>query len=218
MLNELFDKYGTDKGNLPNCPTRGHAYGDFYEKKLSHLIDKPIRLLEIGVCSSDVCRICNRQYHGYPRQPHSLLAWRDYFPYGEIVGIDRDDCSDFDYDRITIYQGNQGNPEDLYKTMENGTFDVIIDDGSHFYIHQIYTMTLMMPLMKKDGIYIIEDIDLGNDWSKNGYTVKGKMVENYPYQVGAFCTLLHNMGFVKADCFNDQYGAFQTIALERNMD
>ena len=54
--------------------------------------------------------------------------------------------------------------------------------------------------------------------TKDGYTVKGKMVENYPYQVGAFCTLLHNMGFVKADCFNDQYGAFQTIALERNMD
>ena len=215
MLNELFDKYGSDKGNLPTCPTRGHGYGDFYEKIMSRFVDKPIRLLEIGVCNTDFCHVCNKMFHGYPRQPHSLLAWRDYFPKGEMVGIDNVDFTDFEYDRIKVYYGNQGNPEDLYETMKDGTFDIIIDDGSHFYIHQVYTFALMFPLLKPDGLYIIEDIAIGTGWSKEGFKANGEEVENYPYQVGAFVTLLHNMGIIKAVSFNDKFTQYQTIAIER---
>lgn len=215
MLNDLFDKYGSDKGNMPTCPSRGHAYGDFYEDVLSRFVDKPIRLLEIGVCNTDVCDVCNARHHGYPRQPHSLLAWRDYFPKGTIVGLDNKDFTDFEYDRIKIYHGNQGNPEDLYETMRDGTFDIIIDDGSHFYIHQIYTLAIMLPLLKPNGVYIIEDIDLGKKWSKSGFTAEGVEVENYPHQTGAFVVLLHNMGFLKAVSYNDKFEAYQTIAIER---
>lgn len=215
MLNELFDKYGSDKGNLPPCPSRGHAYGDFYEKKMSIFVDKPIRLLEIGVCNSDVCHECGARYHGYPRQPHSLLAWRDYLPKAELVGMDNVDFTDFDYDRIEIFCGNQGEPKDLYNTMKNGTFDIIIDDGSHFYIHQIYTLAIMLPLLRRGGLYIVEDILMGQNWSKKGYWAGELEVDNYPYQVGAFITMLNNMGICKAESFDDKFGVYQTIAIEQ---
>lgn len=217
MLNELFDKYGSDKGNLPSCPERGHAYGEFYESKMSRFVDKPIRLLEIGVCNTDFCTVCNKFYHGYPKQPHSLLAWRDYFPKAEIVGLDYVDFTDFEYDRIKIIKGNQSSFEDLYSTIEDGMFDIIIDDGSHFYIHQIYTFATMFPLLNPGGLYIIEDIGiLGAGWSKGGYKAGKEEIDNLSYQVGAFLTLVHNMGLVKADCFNDKHGVYQTISIERN--
>lgn len=37
----------------------------------------------------------------------------------------------------------------------------------------------------------------------------------FDYQVGAFVTLLHNMGFIKAVSFNDKFTQYQTIAIER---
>jgi hypothetical protein len=37
--------------------------------------------------------------------------------------------------------------------------DVIIDDGSHNLSDQIKSFLLLKPKMKKDGIYIIEDIE-----------------------------------------------------------
>jgi len=58
------DAYETDKIR--------HGYLDVYDADRAPWIDKEITLLEIGV------------YRG-----GSLKLWRDYFPRGTIVGIDR---------------------------------------------------------------------------------------------------------------------------------
>jgi len=216
MLDELFDKYGSDKGNLPPCPSRGHGYGAFYETVLARYSGRRVRLLEIGVCNTEVCSVCGKVHHGYPRQAHSLLAWRDYFPGSDIVGMDWKDCSDIECEGIKIYHGNQESPDDLMRTMEGGAFDIIIDDGSHFYVHQMYTFALMFPYMKPDGVYIIEDVQVGKKWPRTKFVaVDGIVLDNCPHAVGAYVTLLNNMGIIKANTFNDKHGEFMTIAIER---
>ncbi len=41
----------------------------------------------------------------------------------------------------------------------NYKFDIIIDDGSHILQDQIKTFHLLKKLMKKNGIYVIEDVN-----------------------------------------------------------
>jgi hypothetical protein len=38
-------------------------------------------------------------------------------------------------------------------------FDVLIDDGSHLWEHQITSFRYLFPFIKQGGIYILEDID-----------------------------------------------------------
>ena len=37
-------------------------------------------------------------------------------------------------------------------------FDIIIDDGSHILQSQIFAINLLLPRLKSDGLFIIEDI------------------------------------------------------------
>lgn len=48
-LDELANKYGTDKGTeyLGSCR---HGYAEMYDPLLSKWRDEPIRMLEVGVC------------------------------------------------------------------------------------------------------------------------------------------------------------------------
>jgi hypothetical protein len=63
-----------------------------YEKAFSPLLDKEVRLLELGV-----------------HKGGSLIMWRDYFPRGIIVGLDINPPAQIDdpTGRIKVYQGGQ---------------------------------------------------------------------------------------------------------------
>jgi hypothetical protein len=41
-----------------------------------------------------------------------------------------------------------------------GPFDLIVDDGSHLWDHQIIALRTLLPLMNRRGFYILEDIDV----------------------------------------------------------
>jgi hypothetical protein len=106
--------------NLDACETDKirHSYLDVYDAVMAPWIDKEITLLEIGV------------YRG-----GSLKLWRDYFPRGTIVGIDRKLPQHFrPGERIQIFEGSHGDKrllsEVANKTAPDG-FDIIIDDASH---------------------------------------------------------------------------------------
>ena len=129
--------YDTDKIKL--------RYLDVYDQILVPCIDKAITLLEIGV------------YRG-----GSLKLWRDYFPRGTVVGIDRKLPQDFQLgERIHIFEGNQGDEEFLSKVATAsapGGFDIIIDDASH--IGELTKTTfwhLFDHHLKPGGLYAIED-------------------------------------------------------------
>ena len=134
--------HGTDKWG-------SHFYTQTYDRFLSHLRSRPIRLLEIGIGG------CDNPYEG----GESLRMWREYFPSGLIFGLDIYDKSPQDSDRIHTILGSQ-NDRDLLARLsrEYGPFDVIIDDGSHLKSDIIVSMETLFPLMPETGIYSIEDM------------------------------------------------------------
>lgn len=90
----------------------------------------------------------------------SLKMWKDFFPNAQIYGMDILPEAMIMEDRIETYVGNQGSQEDLDHILGNvGTdIDLVIDDGSHRYYHQVFTCTYLMSVLKNDVLYIIEDV------------------------------------------------------------
>lgn len=128
---------GTDKES-------GHSYGSVYDKLLTEIAGRNnTRILEIGVMSG-----------GFTQVLHRL------FPTAEIYAVDID-MSKYQYDRknpkIHLYEMDGTLPSTA--TFLNESYDLIIEDGSHFPEHQKQTLDIFAPYLKKHGVYIIEDIN-----------------------------------------------------------
>jgi hypothetical protein len=136
-LDELGLKHGTDKAS------NGHGYLEFYESYFSPLRNNPISVLELGV------------YNGA-----SLKTWEDYFPRAEIIGVDiLPSCKRLERDRVKIELADQSNVEHLTRVaLAHGPFDIIIEDGSHLWDHQITSLRTLFPFLKDNGLYIVEDL------------------------------------------------------------
>ena len=139
-LTKLANHYNSDKGNNFGC---SHNYTKIYEEIFEEHKNKnnngyKINLFEIGVaCGS------------------SLKMWASYFKDSKITGIDiNPKCKDFceNFDNIEIIIGDVLNHEIKEE------YDIIIDDGSHLADDIIQTFYKLYPLLKKDGIYVIEDL------------------------------------------------------------
>jgi hypothetical protein len=141
-LTELAQRHGTDKWG------RHHRYTPHYERHLAHLRDRDVRLLEIGVGGYG-----NDEYGGA-----SLRMWKAFFPRGRIFGIDIEDKSVFEEERIRIFRGSQVDEAFLAGVLaEIGTPDVIIDDGSHVNAHMVRTFEILFQRLAEDGVYVVED-------------------------------------------------------------
>jgi hypothetical protein len=135
-LDELALMYGTDK-----CSTH-HNYCVKYDKLLTPLKDKVKKLFEIGVANGA-----------------SLRMWRDYFPSAMIYGFDGNTmCKQHEGERIQILLGDLGIQSDLAQVQPLGPFDIIIDDGSHRYEHQIHCFETYWKNVVPGGLYIVEDV------------------------------------------------------------
>ncbi len=136
-LDEIGLRHGTDKSSSH------HDYLSFYESFLGPLRDQPIALLEIGVF-----------------QGASLRTWHDYFANAQIVGVDvMPVCKRFEKGRIAIELADQSNLEHLAQvSLRRGPFDVIVEDGSHMWDHQITSLRALFPFVKNGGFYIVEDL------------------------------------------------------------
>jgi SAM-dependent methyltransferase len=135
------DRYDTDK--VPN------GYLRTYDRIFEELIDRPVKLLELGVHSGG-----------------SLRLWRDYFPNGTIAGLDVEPpAGEPNGDRIRIYQGRQEDTSLLSKIATEVApdgFDIVIDDASHIAAP---TRTGFWHLfdnhLKPGGLFAIEDWGTG---------------------------------------------------------
>jgi hypothetical protein len=140
-LNKLAVIHGTDKWDL-------HWYTQHYAKHFAHLKDKKINLLEIGVGGDD----------DPLKGGNSLRMWKSYFSRAKIFAIDIVDKSAHEESRIKIFKGDQSDEKFLkYVVNKIGEVDLILDDGSHVNEHVIITFKTLFPLLKKGGIYVIED-------------------------------------------------------------
>ncbi len=136
-LDEIGRKHRTDKSSGQ------HGYLGFYEAHFAAQRDEPIRLLEIGV------------FNGA-----SLKTWEEYFPRARIVGVDiNPSCKQFESERVAIEVGDQSNIEDITRVaVKYGPFDVVIEDGSHLWEHQITSLRTLFPFVKENGYYAVEDL------------------------------------------------------------
>ena len=136
-LDEIGLKWGTDKASTH------HGYLPFYETFLAPLRDQQLTILEVGV------------YRGA-----SLRTWEEYFPNAKVVGADiQVTCKRFEGGRVRVELVDQSNVEDLAQlAIKHGPFDLIIEDGSHMWEHQITTLRSLFPFLRSGGHYIVEDL------------------------------------------------------------
>ncbi len=164
-LAELFSFHGSDKNN--------NGYSSLYTALLGHLRYSAVNLLEVGIGTlvegaPSSMRGYAETYTNSYAPGASLRAWRDYFPFGDVRGLDiQEDCM-FTEERITTYLCDSTDYRSVQVWMRecpNLFFDVVIDDGSHYDQHQLATLTNLWPRVKPGGYYIIEDIYEGSKLS-----------------------------------------------------
>ena len=143
---------GSDK----ELPSR-HHYGPTYHRIFCRMKYRHLTLLEIGIGGYD-------EYAG----GESLAAWRCYFPFGKIVGCDIEDKRILAGGRVRIHVLDQSSATDLARiALQEGPFDIIIDDGSHLNTHQIFSFKNLFAQVKEGGIYVIEDTQTSY-WAEYG--------------------------------------------------
>ena len=114
-MTRLAAEFGTDKLGL-------HRYPQHYQRHFAALRRSEFSLLEIGI-------------GGYSRERaggRSLRMWKAFFPKAQIIGLDIEDKSFVNEDRILAYQGSQTDAallKQIFRT--HGKFKIIVDDGSH---------------------------------------------------------------------------------------
>lgn len=148
-LCRLAQKYGSDK-----CPQLNHCYTPFYYDFLKDKRYSIKKVLEMGVGNM-------RQYKHLPdyKLGASLYMWRDFFPNAQIYGGDIVPESVFKDERIETFLCDETKKEDVENLIKKtGTdVDLFVDDASHHIHDQRFLFETVMPLLKKEAIYIIED-------------------------------------------------------------
>lgn len=145
LLNELGLKYRTDKAvdGKRGEPGKGHDYLRVYER-FSKLERTQVRkVLEIGV-----------------QKGASIRMWAEYFPNATVFGLDiAESALNVAGDRIEIQLLDQSDAAALDDfARANGPFDLIVEDGSHIWSHQIIGMQTLIPHLTAGGQYIVEDL------------------------------------------------------------
>jgi len=143
----LGKKYKTNKSSLNS---KGHrsGYSAFYSLIFSSLKEKKINFAEIGI-----------------EKNASTKMWRKYFNKANLYL--------FEFDKLKIQNAKKDNLKKTYynfidvsssKIIKDSfkktklKFDVIIDDSTHNFNHQINIVKEVKNFLKPDGLLIIEDI------------------------------------------------------------
>lgn len=144
LLEELAIKYGASK-----------LYSDFLRRydALFFLRRHEIRrVVEIGL-----------QRPG--QVGSSIQMWEEYFPNATIFGLDiNPDCLVMAGGRvkISIVDSSDKAAVDTFIAEQGAEFDLIIDDGSHWFQDQIDTFHNFFPHLKQGGHYVVEDLVSGD--------------------------------------------------------
>lgn len=137
VLDELAIRHKSDKSS------RFHNYTVKYDKILAPYRESYTSVLEIGVA-----------------QGQSVRMWTDYFPNATIHGADiskaSETCQAYS-ERIRFHLLDQSKEAELKNMEQFSPFDLVIDDGNHWWKEQILTFKTLFPYVRPGGIYIVED-------------------------------------------------------------
>ena len=125
-----------------------HNYIPLYERHVGHLRKKKnLKVLELGVSRGA-----------------SLLLWKEVFPTARIYGLDKNTAiwQNFlkDQDRITVFTGRQESDEVIQEVIDNGPYDIIIDDASHTAMMQQRMLDKLWDSCLE--VYVVEDLRSGS--------------------------------------------------------
>ena len=139
---ELAMKYQhlTDKISYQGDYYNSHTYAVVYDRLFHSYKDKKINFLEIGLNFGGNVEICS-----------------EYFSNINHYGIDIADYIKIDKSKFTFYLGSFDATEVINQVSER-KYDIILEDASHNIHHQLKSIELYLPLLKDDGIMVIEDI------------------------------------------------------------
>jgi cephalosporin hydroxylase len=172
-LHNLINDKTTDKNTV-------HSYLDTYESLFSAKKFDSMNVLEIGI------------YNG-----GSIKLWCDYFVNSKVYGVDI--ISEYDdliseksilYDpRIKLYTRTNAYDINFVNHLSKEKFDILIDDGPHSYESVEFFLKYYLPLLRENGILVIEDIQ-NWDWIDR---LKQHVPEQYKEFIKVF-DLRHNKG------------------------
>lgn len=162
-LEELGEKY------LPT--KRMHDYLKHYWRHFHDYRETATNVIELGVETGA-----------------SLRMWAEFFPKATIHGLDiNPECKRHEADRIRVHIGDQSNEADLRAMVESldAPPEIIIDDGSHYYRHQISAFNMLFPVMATHAVYAIEDVGAHpNPDRLNTFAAVAPLVANINYWPG----------------------------------
>ena len=159
-LDQLAIRHGADKSS------KVHNYTPHYERHLGHLRNSELVLLECGYGG----------YHYPDRGGAGAKMWADYFERGKIITIDFYNKVPPQNPRIKFIQGSQDDSGFLNSVIDReGAPDIIVDDASHLNELCIKSFSILFPLLKSGGFYIIEDLESSwwQDIAVDGTDFKG---------------------------------------------
>lgn len=134
-LDDIGSKYKTDKSS------QGHNYLAKYDFFLNKWRGKQITLLELGV------------FRGA-----SINMWAEYFENAIVYGVDIDEgCKKYEDKNIKILIKDLGDEKEL-ESLKKLAPQIIIDDASHIWSHQIKALYHLLPALQSGGVYILEDL------------------------------------------------------------
>jgi cephalosporin hydroxylase len=147
MLSDCCDNGLTDKNTI-------HSYLPVYDALFEKKKESATRVLEIGIGPT----------------PHqnggSIRMWSIYFSRADIhtcdiISLDHVHSCLINHPRIFLHTSNDAyNPSFLTTTFTSKhlTFDIMIDDGPHTLDSMISFIHMYLPLLKEDGILVVEDV------------------------------------------------------------
>ena len=146
-LTKIGKFHGTDKAGPE------HNYTEtVYYRMLERIKDRDIKLLEIGAGNTGA----------------SIKMWKDFLPNAEITLFDPFFITspvvtvtqkEIEEIGVKVVVGNQLSRRDLQKVPGGEEYyDIIIDDASHVSDGISLSLSVLLPMLKKNGCYIVEDL------------------------------------------------------------
>jgi SAM-dependent methyltransferase len=131
-----------DKGTI-------HSYIDVYSRLLEPYRRSARNVLEIGILSG-----------------MSLLMWEEFFGDASVYGVDlcerpvsgRYDLGPLIRDGHKIRLFDATDPVQVASQFPTELFDVVVEDASHVFEHQIAAYNNFRDRLSPGGIYVIEDV------------------------------------------------------------
>jgi hypothetical protein len=164
LLTILCDKYGSDKGSYnlksPYFNWTAHTYTYFYIRRFESIRETVKNVFELGIGTNNPEIPSSMGINGMPGA--SLRVWKDYFPNAKIFGADIDAGTMFEEERISTFivdQLDKNSISDMFNKIGVSDFDIMIDDGLHTFSAGITLFSQGIKHLKKNGIYVIEDIN-----------------------------------------------------------